>query len=239
MFDDLLAESVVSFDDARALMEDYYLRHWHGWFRFKPHVPFLVRLRDETGAEGQAGADGYDEQRHEITIWTGELDLDPQCFHEFEDPAIAAQWEQVRGQYAWEAWKKVIVEELCHEFQVEVLGNAADEYGQFLYQYYGPFNVPATKHPPAFATAVAKFAVQYGLDVHTLIRTMWTHLSGKSPPENDRWTEYVKGHEIPHQETAFHAFLRWEHGDKLHGHDQDDWFLAEQERRAVRLVRKA
>ncbi|HQR05634.1 MAG TPA: hypothetical protein PLN21_02375 [Gemmatales bacterium] len=230
MPNDLLEDSQLPFEDVKRLIENYRLELWHRWFRFHSLGSFQLQLRDIQNNIN--GTDGFHFPTHITYFFIDEWDLEKTNILPFATNEARLRHERITETYPLSGWQKVIIEELCHEFQHDVLHNKADDYGNFLFDHYGPLNTPHQRHTAAFTTAVAKFALMFNYDIHILIRSMWTHLQKSSPPVQDHWKSYVSGHNISQLDIELPARIRWENGDQHDGHDLEDWLLTEQELKA-------
>lgn len=230
MSNDALEDSQVSFKDVTRLIEEYRKDLWSRWFRFHDLGPLIIQLRDISNNIN--GDDGFHIPTHITYLYYDEWDLQREAIFPYETDESRLRHEQLTNTYALSSWQKVIIEELCHEFQHVVLHNQPDDFGNFIFNHYGPLYSPPLAHPAAFSTAVSKFALTFNYDLHKLIRSMWTQFHKASPPPIDHWKLFVSAHNLSQRDIELPARVRWENGDQQDGHDLEDWLLTEQELKA-------
>ena len=202
-------------------------------------VPFVSRatvtitaLSDEDVFSGHVHAAPsyvFGNGQDEILFPLSENGMEQAEFDPILDPDFAAQFEQLENKYNWAGWKIAVIEECCHEFQYKVLLNTPDDMGNILFNHYGPLSPNPVQHPPAFSSAVAKYALAFGLDLHKLIRTLFNKAH---PPLPDMvWQQYDAGHQIGDDDIRPLAYGVFDQrnqrvGHVEHGHDVEDWLLA-------------
>jgi hypothetical protein len=232
----------VSVEDVIKAHKNYYEEIHRSWLPHeKPAVlSFKVLTEEEYYQPGVQGAPSYifGDGKDQIYIPLMDHGIEKGQFYETRD-CQELRILNVENKYDIPEWKQAIIEEACHRVEKRFLGGVPDDMGIYISAHYGVLNTPANQHKPAFSSAVAKYALHFGLDLHKLIRTLFNKKT--EPPPNGVWEAYVEGHIVADSELRPIAYSFFDDrntrlGHVEHGHDREDWHLARKKATLERRV---